>query len=218
MEPVIMKKTCSILHHFRGIFLFANLLILSVILATILSYALEWIFDMRLSILLLFGVFLVINFVIIPLVSVFLCCPCQLHCPQFINFPSLYAGRGEANKCLDLLRQESLKDPMKKSYSVTLGSCTAILRLGPNVDNATNAAAEQSIDGLAQLVATPYFVGTTYSASGRGHPEGLSYHETCYISVHCRHSWDGIAEWIAKRQLGNITQEELVPSDTTPLL
>ncbi|OAQ22358.1 hypothetical protein K457DRAFT_26132 [Linnemannia elongata AG-77] len=73
--------------------------------------------------------------------------------------------RGEANKCLSLLRQETLQGPIKTSYSCTYGSCTAILMFS-RMELASQASAESHIDFLAEHVATPYFIG--FSRSGDG--------------------------------------------------
>lgn len=189
-----MLKTFLILDLFIVSFFFANLLIF----ATILSCSLKWLFGGEFSHLFLFGFLLS---------AVILC----LH-GLSINFCALYAARGEANKCLDLLRIETLKDPIKKNYSCTHGSCTAVLRLGPNINNANNAAAEVWIDSLAREVTRPFFMGT---ARHSGESDG---EENLYASLHCRNSWGGIAQWIAKRHLGNSAQEELAPCETTHLL
>ena len=226
MEEKIMVKTVLIISLFHALFSTANLLILCTILGTILSFALKWLFGIEFSILLLFGIFLVIHVVIVLLTYPFarseptesylsVIVVYNIISPRylwFIDFGSLYAARGEANKCLDLLRLATLNDPAKKNYSCTHGSCTAIVKFGRNIDNTNNSAAEGWIDLLAKSVALPDFIGTTYqSMSSSGGVDA-------YASLHCRNSWGGIAQWIAKRHLSNSTQDELAPSDTTPLL
>ncbi|KAI9235006.1 MAG: hypothetical protein BYD32DRAFT_489219 [Podila humilis] len=96
-------------------------------------YALKWL-GQKFPTLLPFGLILVITI--------------QFRYPQYIYYPyigSLYAARGEANKCLDLLRQETLKDPIKMNYSSTYGSCTAIFRLSHKAF-VSRAAAQYEID------------------------------------------------------------------------
>ncbi|KAK3841524.1 MAG: hypothetical protein J3R72DRAFT_445051 [Linnemannia gamsii] len=128
--------------------------------------------------------------------------------PQGIIFPSyigpLYSARGEANKCLDLLRVETLTDPIKTNYLRTSGSCTAILRLS-QVRFANRATAEREIDRLTQSVASSSFVGTSRMSSGSSSSFDDDVEESIYTSLHCTSSWGGIAQWIAKRQLGYST-------------
>lgn len=226
MEEKIMAKTFSIISLFHALFSFANLLILSVILGTILSFTLEWLFDIDFSILLLFGVFLVIHVVFVhltfplarpdPTVSYLSVLYFYIANPprylRFINFGSLYAARGEAKQCLDLLRLETLNNPAKKNYSCTLGSCTAMLRFGPHADTTNNSTVEGWINRLEESVAPPGFIGTSRLSFT------TSEVVVAYASLHCRNSWGGIAQWMAKRHLSNSTQEELPSSDTTPLL
>lgn len=129
---------------------------------------------------------------------------------------TLYTARSEANKTLDFLRLETLKDPINTNYSCAYGSCTAILRLSVRA-YAKHAAAEREIGGLRRSVAAASFLGITRTAAYRG--SGGDKEEVVYASLHCTNSWGGIARWIAKRQLGNsagnTTQEELTPSHTT---
>ncbi|KAK5809413.1 hypothetical protein F5H01DRAFT_349200 [Linnemannia elongata] len=121
---------------------------------------------------------------------------CHPECLLVERIRSLYAARGEANKCLSLLRQETLQGPIKTSYSCTYGSCTAILMFS-RMELASQASAESHIDFLAEHVATPYFIG--FSRSGDGDLDRTN----IFASLVCTNSWGGIAQWIAKRQLGN---------------
>lgn len=110
---------------------------------------------------------------------------------------SLYAARDEANKCLDLLRQETLKDPIKMSYSCTYGSCTAVFMFSRmEIASQELARAKSFIDYLEEHVATPDFVGISRFAAGN-----MEIHS--FASLVCKNSWGGIAHGIAKRQLGN---------------
>ncbi|OAQ22276.1 hypothetical protein K457DRAFT_26215 [Linnemannia elongata AG-77] len=185
IEEMIMEKT---LHY---IFLFKILFIISItaIVYSIVYYAFEWL-GRKFPTLVPFGSFIL--YFVIPF--------CY---PQYSTYPyiaSLYAARGEANKCLDLLRLETLKDPIKTNYSSTYGSCTAILRLSDMACVANHAAAEREIDYLARDVAAHGFMGTTrMSSSGRSSPDD-DLVEYTYASLHCTNSWGGIAQWIAKRQ------------------
>lgn len=226
MEEKIMAKTFSIIFLFEALFTVVNIFILCTILATILSFALEWIFVINFSILLLLGIFLVIHVVIVhfrylqvrpepparylPVIAILITSTFRYR--LLIDLGSLYTAQGEATKCLDLLRLETLNDPAKKYYSCTLGSCTAILRFGPNVDVTNNSIVEEWINRLAEHVAQPSFIGTSRFSSTNS--AGFD----AYVGLHCTNSWGGIAQWIAKRQLRNSTQEELASSDTTPLL
>ncbi|KAF9937175.1 hypothetical protein BGZ67_001570 [Mortierella alpina] len=122
----------------------------------------------------------------------------------FIRFEPLYAARGDANGCLDLLRLETSKAPIRTSYSFTSGSCTAILRLRlsdlPIADHV--AVVEREIGYLARSVAAQDFMGTSrYSSSGGNSADDLV--ENTYASLHCTKSWGGIARWIAEWQLGD---------------
>lgn len=226
-EEKIMEKTFSIITLFHQVFVFANLLILCTIIATILSYSLEWLFDTKISILLLFGLLMILNGAILltlHLVPSF--AAISLHYPQFIDFGSLYVARKEANVCLSALRfvtdvdhrraTVAEDDPYRNIYTSTLeagmfGSSTVIIWFGANMDNTSSAAASW-IDQLAICVAQPHFIGTARLSvrTDRGFD--------VYARLHCTNSWGGMAQWIAKRQLGNSTREELAPSDTTPLL
>ena len=107
------------------------------------------------------------------------------------RFRSLYTARDEADKCLDLLRDETLKDPIKANYSCTYRSCTAVLRFSHEA-SVDHTAAERVIDGLAETVASPFFMGIAHMSSG-----GVNaYHVNA--SLYCTNSWGGVARYIAK--------------------
>lgn len=212
MEKKIMEKALSVIHLFHALFLLANIFILCAFLGTILSYALEWIFDIDFPIFWLFGIILVINGVIIYVTRFF---GISLRFPQFINFGSLYAARGEASRCLETFRWvvSSVSFSRHSKYAISSGpiSRTAILWFGANVENANSAAAEEWIDRLTECVAEPHFIGVAYILQGSDMGVDV------YASIHCSNSWGGIAYRIARYSLGNSTQD-LAPSDTTPLL
>lgn len=196
---------------FYALFTITNLLILCSILSIILSYALEWLFDIDFSILLLFGILFVLHNIIMYFAT-----PSAIPylCPQFINFISLYSGRNDANECLQTLRASIAMNPTSKNYSVVSNSsCFAVLNFGPDMEITSNAAANAWFDSLANSIADPYFMGSSHM-SYRG---GDIY---VFAGLHCINSWSGIAMRIAKRHVENSTQEEVVvaPSDTTPLL
>ncbi|KAF9281580.1 hypothetical protein BGZ68_006544 [Mortierella alpina] len=139
----------------------------------------------------------------------------------FIRFESLYAARDDANKCLDLLHLETLKNPTKTSYSATYGSCTAFLGLWlSDMDVARHAAlAEIDITHLKENVAARYFMGTD-RISSRGGNSADDIVESSYASVHCTKSWGGIARWIAQWQLHDSIRNrtpDVAPSEANPL-
>lgn len=109
---------------------------------------------------------------------------------------SLYAAQGEANKCLDLLHQETLKDSLKISYSCTYGSCTAVLMFSRmEVASQELARAKSFIDYLEEDVARPGFIGTSHFGAGDRLGD-MKIHS--FASLVCKNSWGGIAHRIAK--------------------
>ncbi|KAK3839738.1 MAG: hypothetical protein J3R72DRAFT_447471 [Linnemannia gamsii] len=75
--------------------------------------------------------FIIPHTVIIFYFVYWLCLLSQLLCGIFRHpeclykrIGSLYAARDEANKCLSLLHQDILQEPIKIRYSCTYGSCT----------------------------------------------------------------------------------------------
>lgn len=202
MRPIFNNTFMHVQSGFIVLFTFANYLIL----CTIISYVFKWLFNIEFPILLLFGLFLVKDVAVMYVRPPFT--ELLLYRPEFINFPSLYTGRGDANTCLHslrLLRQETLSDPTNKNCSCTFGCCTVILRLEPSVDTIW---IDRFIDQLTESVARPHFMGAQEISIG--------HKPDAYASLLCKNSWDGIAQWIVKRHFSNSTQNESAPSEITP--
>lgn len=217
MEEKIMDKTLSIIFLFHRLFFLTNVLIICTILGTFLSYSLETVFDIEISILYLFGICLILHTVILlPIYSIRGLAATSLHYPHLIQ--SLYAGRSDANMTLNLLRESMKTIPFQRQYSTETRFSphfaiyhAAILWFGPNVDDANIAVAEAWIEMLAESITQSDFIGTARLLKKSN---GID----IYAFVYCRNSWGGLARRIAKRQLGNSTLDVLSPSERTPLL
>lgn len=201
MEEKIMDKTFSAIYLFHQLFLFANLLIVCTIAGTILSYALEGLFDIDISILLLLAVFLILNALVMLIIHRTPLAALSPHYAQLINFGSLYADRSSASECISYLRGMPLENPYSNFYVFTLVKnnkgtscfCKAILWFGPNSENDNVAVAEEWMDRLAESIAQPDFIGVVRLSLREKSGDDM------HASLYCRDSWGGIAHWIARR-------------------
>lgn len=201
-EELIVQRTQDNLFLMKFLFIFADILIFQSLIAGALT-RFPWI-DRKYHAILRLGITL---FKIVLL----------LYMPYpFVPIESLYTARSDASKCLDLLRLETMKDPIRTSYSLTYRSCAFVFRVNlSELEVAEHAAAvERWVNFFAERVAAPHFMGDLYTSGRSGDVEAV------YASLHCTKSWAGIARWITTLQLGesigNSTQNT-APSDATPV-